>query len=131
MTQILSELNTMNSPENSDIVLSVEGVSKKFCRELKRSLWYGVQDIAKELTGVRAKDNKLRPHEFWALKDIKKGVQEMIKHLIIFLFITLLPSLANSLEAPSDMKKFNVNCPAINYVQSSKSNRAKDFSPLQ
>jgi hypothetical protein len=28
---------------DSDVVLSVRGVSKKFCRSLKKSLWYGVQ----------------------------------------------------------------------------------------
>ena len=34
----------------SDVVLvRVEGVSKKFCRSLKKSLWYGVCDIASEL----------------------------------------------------------------------------------
>jgi hypothetical protein len=27
----------------------VEGVSKKFCRSLKRSLWYGLRDMAHEL----------------------------------------------------------------------------------
>ena len=29
--------------------MRVEGVSKKFCRSLKRSLWYGLCDIAGEL----------------------------------------------------------------------------------
>ncbi len=67
----------VNSTKNENIVLSVKGVSKKFCRDLKKSLYYGVQDIAKELTGVRSKNNILRPQEFWALQDIdfelKKG----------------------------------------------------------
>jgi hypothetical protein len=31
---------------------AVENVSKKFCRSLKRSLWYGVQDIGVELLGT-------------------------------------------------------------------------------
>ena len=36
---------------NSDdeVLVRVEGVSKKFCRSLKKSLWYGVCDIAGEL----------------------------------------------------------------------------------
>jgi lipopolysaccharide transport system ATP-binding protein len=33
----------------SDVLVDVEGVSKKFCRTLKRSLWYGVQDIFADL----------------------------------------------------------------------------------
>ncbi len=31
------------------MLVKVEGVSKKFCRSLKKSLWYGVCDIAGEL----------------------------------------------------------------------------------
>jgi lipopolysaccharide transport system ATP-binding protein len=38
------------TPRSDDEVLvRVEGVSKKFCRSLKKSLWYGVCDIAGEL----------------------------------------------------------------------------------
>jgi ABC-type polysaccharide/polyol phosphate transport system ATPase subunit len=33
----------------SDVLVKVEGVSKKFCRSLKRSLWYAVQDIFADL----------------------------------------------------------------------------------
>ena len=32
-----------------DILVKVDSVSKKFCRSLRRSLWYGVCDIASEL----------------------------------------------------------------------------------
>jgi lipopolysaccharide transport system ATP-binding protein len=58
------------SPSKDEVVLSVEGVSKKFCRDLKRSLFYGVQDIAGELTGVRQKSDRLRTKEFWALDNV-------------------------------------------------------------
>lgn len=51
-------------------VISVEGVSKKFCRDLRRSLFYGVRDIAADLTGGRRTTNRLRPQEFWALQSI-------------------------------------------------------------
>src|SRR6266404_2347722 len=34
---------------DSEILINVDGVSKKFCRDLKRSLWYGVQDICADL----------------------------------------------------------------------------------
>ncbi|WP_263971685.1 ABC transporter ATP-binding protein [Leptolyngbya ohadii] len=54
----------MNS---DDVVLSVRGVSKKFCRSLKRSMLYGVQDIGSELLGLRQEANSLRKGEFWAL----------------------------------------------------------------
>jgi len=53
-----------------DVVLSVNNVSKRFCRDLKRSLFYGVQDIATELLGMSRQTDSLRPKEFWALKDV-------------------------------------------------------------
>lgn len=51
-------------------VISVEDVSKKFCRDLRRSLFYGVQDIAADLMGGRRHSDRLRSREFWALQSI-------------------------------------------------------------
>jgi len=51
-------------------ILSLEGVSKKFCRSLKRSLFYGLQDLAAEMTIRRRERDSLRRDEFWALKDV-------------------------------------------------------------
>src|SRR5262245_38092616 len=50
--------------------LLVEGVSKKFCRSLKRSLLYGVRDIATELSGRSRQSQVLRTGEFWALDKV-------------------------------------------------------------
>ena len=61
---------TKNHSNDSEVVLSVKGVSKKFCRDLKRSLFYGVQDIAGDLTGLRTKSDNLRKKEFWALDNV-------------------------------------------------------------
>lgn len=47
----------------------VENLSKKFCKDLKTSLWYGVKDLMSGITGNK-KDRQLRPKEFWAVKDI-------------------------------------------------------------
>jgi len=55
----------------SETLIKVEGLSKKFCRSLKKSMWYGMQDIGSELLGRRhGMDGVLRPDEFWAVKDI-------------------------------------------------------------
>ena len=55
----------------SDTLIKVEGVSKKFCRSLKKSLWYGVQDLGNEIRGRRHGGNgELRPDEFWAVDDV-------------------------------------------------------------
>jgi ABC-type polysaccharide/polyol phosphate transport system ATPase subunit len=53
-------------------LVKVDGISKKFCRNLKRSLWYGVKDLGNELVGRRHGGNgKLRRDEFWAVKDVQ------------------------------------------------------------
>ena len=36
-----------------DVLVRVSGVSKKFCLSLKKSLWYGLCDMGRELTGRR------------------------------------------------------------------------------
>ena len=54
----------------TDQLVSVENVSKKFCRSLKRSLLYGLQDIASEITGRSRHSDVLRTGEFWAVSDL-------------------------------------------------------------
>ena len=69
-----------------DVLVRAEGVSKKFCLSLKKSLWYGLCDMGRELTGhrhgvghhdssfqspVSGLDSEgLRPKEFWAVHDV-------------------------------------------------------------
>jgi len=79
-----------------DVLVKVEGASKKFCRSLKRSLWYGVQDVFADLNPFRANGSAvnscslsgrkritsnpittkptetecLRPDEFWAVNNV-------------------------------------------------------------
>lgn len=50
-------------------VLEVAGVSKRFCRDLRRSLRYGLADIAREFMPGR-RPAALRRDEFWALDDV-------------------------------------------------------------
>lgn len=47
-------------------LIKVESVSKKFCRSLKRGLYYGFLDII----SFKNTSTKLRKKEFWALKDV-------------------------------------------------------------
>lgn len=56
---------------SADLLVSVEHVSKKYCRGLRQSLWYGLRDFAGELTGERGGGRlALRAGEFLALDDI-------------------------------------------------------------
>jgi len=55
----------------SESLIKVENVSKKFCRSLKKSLWYGMKDLGRELIGrTHGGNDDLRPDEFWAVKDV-------------------------------------------------------------
>jgi lipopolysaccharide transport system ATP-binding protein len=53
----------------AEVLVKVEGLSKKFCKDLKTSLWYGVKDLVSGITGSQA-NRELRDKEFWAVKDI-------------------------------------------------------------
>lgn len=55
---------------DADILLRVEGASKKFCRALKQSLWYGLRDVSREIVGRDRLASRLRTDEYWALKDV-------------------------------------------------------------
>ena len=59
----------------SDSLITVENISKKFCRSLKRSLWYGIRDMGSELSGRTNKNRALRKDEFWAVKDVSFQVK--------------------------------------------------------
>ncbi|MFQ4146468.1 ABC transporter ATP-binding protein [Chlorogloeopsis sp. ULAP02] len=66
----MTDTETATQSTDDDLLISVDKVSKKFCRDLKQSLFYGVQDITTELVGGRRKSDVLRAGEFWALKDV-------------------------------------------------------------
>lgn len=54
----------------SEILVEVKGVSKKFSRSLKRSMMYGLRDVLSAMMGLNRKSSELRKEEFWAVKDI-------------------------------------------------------------
>lgn len=56
--------------DDKELLITAERVSKKFCRSLKRSLFYGIHDMGCEMLGLKTTRSKLRKNEFWAVKDI-------------------------------------------------------------
>lgn len=62
---------------NDDIAIKVDHVSKKYCKSLKNSMLYGVNDIARNSLGFSSHSERLREDEFWAVNDVsfelKKG----------------------------------------------------------
>jgi lipopolysaccharide transport system ATP-binding protein len=62
-----------------DVLVRVENLSKKFCRSLKKSLWYGVTDVAsalnpfssaREAPSTKHQAPRLRVDEFWAVQNV-------------------------------------------------------------
>lgn len=77
----MSDLAPSALPAKEEPLVCVEGVSKKFCRSLKKSLWYGLCDIAAELnpfssqsrmsiTAHNQTQGNLRNGEFWAVNEV-------------------------------------------------------------
>jgi lipopolysaccharide transport system ATP-binding protein len=60
----------------SETLVEIKGLGKKFCRRLKRSLWYGIRDIGAELIGSKRSRVKLRKEEFWALRDVSFEIKQ-------------------------------------------------------
>ncbi|MDW5287889.1 ABC transporter ATP-binding protein [Formosa sp. PL04] len=54
----------------SEVLVKVENVSKKFSKDFKKSLWYGVKDMSSALFTNQYNQNVLRPSEFWAVKNV-------------------------------------------------------------
>lgn len=64
------------SEDDSDVAIKVENVSKKFSRNLKRSMMYGLKDIGRNALGMRTKSDILRKDEFWAVDDVSFDVKK-------------------------------------------------------
>ncbi len=58
-----------------EIAIKVENASKKYCKSLKRSMYYGINDIGRNMFGLSSHSGKLRKNEFWALDDISFEVK--------------------------------------------------------
>jgi len=70
---ILHPLKDSNAP--SGLLLSARGICKRFCRNYKRSLFYGLHDIVGEIIDRPFSPDRLREYEFWALRDLSFELQ--------------------------------------------------------
>ena len=70
LTQYTTNQNIETELNHTDeVLIKIEAVSKKLCKDLKKSLWYGIQDICRESLGLSRK-TALRDKEFWAVDNI-------------------------------------------------------------
>lgn len=51
-------------------LIEVESLAKKFCRDFRRSLYYGLGDLLSGAVGANATRDALRKGEFWAIRDV-------------------------------------------------------------
>ena len=61
---------------STDTAIRVDGVSKKFCRSLRRTMLYGVRDVACDMLGLTGHLASLRPDEFWAVNDVSFEIKQ-------------------------------------------------------
>jgi lipopolysaccharide transport system ATP-binding protein len=57
-------------------LLSIHELYKKFSKDIKYNMYYGIQDLLHDSFGFRLDRMKLRKKEFWALKDINFTLEE-------------------------------------------------------
>ena len=61
----------------NDTVIKVDGVSKKYCRSIKHTMFYGASDLTRSFLGFNQQTERLRDGEFWAVDwvsfELKKG----------------------------------------------------------
>lgn len=59
----------------NDTVIKVENVSKKFCRNLKRGMFYGTLDVARSMMGIETRTDIARKSEFWSVDNVSFEVK--------------------------------------------------------
>ena len=64
------------SKQSKNVVFEVDNVSKKFCRNLKRSMLYGLKDLCYNALGKKGCYTQLRKDEFWAIRNVSFSVNQ-------------------------------------------------------
>jgi lipopolysaccharide transport system ATP-binding protein len=61
--------------QQGEVIITVKKVSKKFCKNLKLSMFYGIVDLSKSLFGLKPNSTTLRKSEFWAVNNVSFELQ--------------------------------------------------------
>ena len=61
---------------NNDAAINIENVSKKYCKFLRKSMSYGINDIARNMIGLGSHPGQLRKDEFWGLDNVSCQVKK-------------------------------------------------------
>lgn len=60
---------------DNEAAIKVEHISKKYCKSLRSSMFYGIRDIGRNMLGLSSHPEKLRRNEFWAIDDVSFEVK--------------------------------------------------------
>lgn len=55
-------------------LVSIRGVSKKFCADLRFNMYYGIVDMLRQALGLSVGQGPLRSYEFFALQDVQLDI---------------------------------------------------------
>ena len=66
----------MENNLQNEIIISARSFSKKFCKNLRRSIFYGITDVIQSSVGIRPNSNDIRKDEFWAVDNITFALQK-------------------------------------------------------
>ena len=61
---------------DNNVAIKLEHVSKKYCKDIKDSMIYGMTDIGRNLVGLKSRAEQLRKNEFWAVNDVSFEVEK-------------------------------------------------------
>jgi len=61
---------------NSNVSIEVKNLAKKYCKSVKKSMIYGIQDISRNMVGLNSRSSNLRSDEFWALRDVSFSLEK-------------------------------------------------------
>ncbi len=57
-------------------LIAIRGLHKKFSKDIRFNLWYGIVDLLREGLGLSTDRATLRREEFWSLRDINLDLRE-------------------------------------------------------
>jgi len=60
----------------NNLVIKATKLGKKFCKDQKAIMKYGLADLGKNILGIDIKTDYLRKKEFWALKEVSFSVEQ-------------------------------------------------------
>lgn len=60
---------------SNNAAITLDNVSKKYCKNIRDAMVYGMTDIGRNLVGLRSCGDKLRKNEFWAVNNVSFEVK--------------------------------------------------------